>query len=192
MNLCLRPCQEVVGVAEYATEAVRVESFFRTDGDSLAESLEAQRDRLSQNMDFEQAARVHKRLDKVREVARQRDPLAASLDHQFGVAVNRAADHNAVQLRFLWDGAWRDRIDFKLEVIEGRPVSIDQRLREFVELLPKQPAAVAEKQEHLALLWRWYYSSFRDGEWLGFQSAAAVPYRKIVNAINRVLLPATP
>ncbi len=189
MGLCLRPCQEVVGAAEYATEAARVESFFRTNGESLVESLEAQRARLSQDMDFEQAARVHKRLEKVREVAKQRDPLAASLDHQFGVAVNRSLEQNSVQLRFLWDGAWRERIDFRLDVVEGRPVSLDLRLREVVERLSRGRATVAEKHEHLALLWRWYYSSFRDGEWLGFESPSTIPYRRIVNAISRVLNP---
>ena len=189
MGLCLRPCQEVVGVAEYATEAARVESFFRTNGESLVENLEAQRDRLSQDMDFEQAARVHKRLEKVREVTKQRDPLAASLDHQYGVAVNLSLEQNSVQLRFLWDGAWRERVEFRLDVVEGRPVSLDLRLREVVEQLSKGPAAIAEKQEHLALLWRWYYSSFRDGEWLGFESPGAIPYRRIVNAISRVMNP---
>ncbi len=189
MNLCLRPCQAVVGVAEYATEAARIEDFLNTNGESLVESLEVQRDRLSQNMDFEQAARIHKRLDKVQQVARQRDPLAFSLDHQFGVAVNRTLEPNVVQLRFLWDGVWRDRVDFRLEVIEGRPVSLDQRLREVLESVPKLLGTVAEKQEHLALLWRWYYSSFRDGEWLAFDGPGTVPYRKLVNAINRTLNP---
>lgn len=189
MSLCLRPCQEVVGVAEYATEAARVKSFFLTNGASLLESLEAQRGRLSQDMDFEQAARVHKRLEKVREVTKQRDPLAASLDHQYGVAVNRSLEQNSSQLRFLWDGAWRERIEFRLDVVEGRPVSLDLRLREVVEQISKAPVAIAEKQEHLALLWRWYYSSFREGEWLGFESARAIPYRRIVNAISRVMNP---
>ena len=143
-------------------------------------------------MDFEQAARVHKRLERVREVTKQRDPLAASLDHQFGVAVNRSLEQNSVQLRFLWDGAWRERTEFRLDVVEGRPVSLDLRLREVVEQLSKGAVRIAEKQEHLALLWRWYYSSFRDGEWLGFESPGAIPYRRIVNAISRVLNPQGP
>ena len=189
MNLCLRPCQTVVGVAEYATEAARIEDFLRTDGASMLESLEAQRDRLSQDMDFEQAARIHKRLEKVKEVVRQRDPLAFSLEHQFGVAINRSLEPNVVQLRFLWEGCWRDRVEFRLELIEGRPVSMDRRLREVVEGLSKDLFPLAEKQEHLSLLWRWFYSSFRDGEWLSFDQPNTVPYRKLVNAINRVLNP---
>ena len=38
----------------------------------------------------------------------------------------------------------------------------------------------------LALLARWYYSSWRDGEWLPFDGFPALPYRKLVNAIHRI------
>jgi hypothetical protein len=43
-----------------------------------------------------------------------------------------------------------------------------------------------ERQEYLALLARWYYSSWRDGEWLPFESYDDIPYRKLVNAVSRV------
>jgi hypothetical protein len=43
-----------------------------------------------------------------------------------------------------------------------------------------------ERQEYLALLARWYYSSWRDGEWLSFESWDEIPYRKLVHAISRV------
>jgi hypothetical protein len=43
-----------------------------------------------------------------------------------------------------------------------------------------------ERQESLALIARWYYSTWRDGEWLAFDDFSAIPYRKLVNAISRV------
>ena len=43
-----------------------------------------------------------------------------------------------------------------------------------------------ERQEYLALLARWYYSSWRDGEWLPIESFDNLPYRKLVHAISRV------
>src|ERR1039457_1440446 len=52
MAMCLRPCQQVVGAAEYATEIGRVAEFLRTDGRSLLESIGHSRDRLSQEMLF--------------------------------------------------------------------------------------------------------------------------------------------
>jgi excinuclease ABC subunit C len=44
---------------------------------------------------------------------------------------------------------------------------------------------VKERQEHLALLARWYYSSWREGEWIALDSTEP-PYRKLVNAVHRV------
>jgi excinuclease ABC subunit C len=40
--------------------------------------------------------------------------------------------------------------------------------------------------EHLSILLRWYGSSWRDGEWIAFDSLDKLPYRKLVNAIGRV------
>ena len=66
--MCLRPCQEVVGPAEYRAEVDRVLEFLRTDGRSLVDAIQGSRDRLSEEMMFEEAARQHKRLEKVQEV----------------------------------------------------------------------------------------------------------------------------
>src|SRR5271157_6103855 len=75
MGMCLRPCQQVVGTAEYGNEVARVVDFLRTDGRSLLESIEHSRDRLSQEMLFEDAARQHKRFEQVQDVLRLRDEL---------------------------------------------------------------------------------------------------------------------
>src|SRR6185503_10823045 len=40
MNKCMRPCQQVVSIEEYRSEATRVEQFLRTEGASLHESAE--------------------------------------------------------------------------------------------------------------------------------------------------------
>src|SRR5262249_22281053 len=68
MGMCLRPCQQVVGAAGYATEVSRVVEFLRTDGTSLLDAIAQSRDRLSEEMLFEDAARQHKRFEKVQEV----------------------------------------------------------------------------------------------------------------------------
>jgi len=43
-----------------------------------------------------------------------------------------------------------------------------------------------QRQEYLAILARWYYSTWRDGEWFPFDSQDNIPYRKLVHAISRV------
>jgi excinuclease ABC subunit C len=65
-------------------------------------------------------------------------------------------------------------------------VSLDSRLRELVASLDPVSAPLAEKPEHLALLARWHYSSWSDGEWIGFRGWDEAPYRKLVRAISRV------
>ena len=96
------------------------------------------------------------------------------------------AGFKAVELWFLVRGVWLAPRRFPLLVVEGKPVSLDQRLRELIANLERPKVTTTERQEHLAILARWYYSSWRDGEFLQFDPTAAVPYRKLVNAIRRV------
>jgi hypothetical protein len=44
-----------------------------------------------------------------------------------------------------------------------------------------------ERQEHLALLARWFYSSWRDGEWIPFDSIEKISYRKLTGAVSRTV-----
>jgi excinuclease UvrABC nuclease subunit len=186
MAMCLRPCQQVVGAAEYATEIGRVAEFLRTDGRSLLDSIGHSRDRLSQEMRFEDAARQHKRFEKVQDVLRLRDELARDVDRLNGVAITPSLAHDAVEMWFLRDGAWCPPQRFGFEVHEGRPVSLDQQLRDTFAAVTPGKLTVRERQEYLALLARWYYSTWREGEWLSFDSYAEIPYRKLVNAVSRV------
>jgi excinuclease ABC subunit C len=185
MGMCLRPCQEVVGIAEYRHEVDRVVEFLRTGGRSLAEGIERSRDRLSEEMMFEEAARQHKRLEKVNEVLKLSDELARDVDRLSGVAITPSLAADAVEMWFVRDGNWHEPRRFEFEVEEGKPVSLDRKLRElFADLAPRR-ATVRDRQEYLALLARWYYSTWRDGEWLPLDGPE-LPYRKLVNAVHRV------
>ncbi len=186
MGMCLRPCQQVVGPAEYAHEVERVAEFLRTDGRSLLDSIGHSRDRLSEEMNFEEAARLHKRFEKVQEVLKLRDELARDVDRLQGVAITRSLAPDAVDLWFVRDGWWQAPQQFRFEVREGKPVSLDQQLREAFAAVTGRKFTVRERQEYLAVLARWYYSSWRDGEWLSFESYDEIPYRKLVHAVSRV------
>lgn len=186
MNMCLRPCQQVVGAEEYASEVRRVAEFLSTDGRSLMDSVTRARDGLSREMRFEEAARVHEQLEKIRQVLRLRDELARDAERLCGVAVTPSAAEGAVQLWFMLGGGWLDPLRFPVEAAGGQSVSLDRRLRELTAALRQSAPAARERQDHLAVLARWYYSTYRDGEWLPFDGAAAVPYRKLVRAISRV------
>jgi excinuclease UvrABC nuclease subunit len=186
MGMCLRPCQDVVGPAEYGHEVARVVEFLRTGGRSLLEAIAHSRDRLSEETLFEDAARQHKRYEKVQEVLKQADELARDTDRLNGVAITRSLAADAVEMWFLRGGHWQEPQRFSFEVREGTPVSLDRKLRETFAAVAPYKQTVRERQEYLALLARWYYSSWRDGEWLGFESYEDIPYRKLVNAVARV------
>jgi excinuclease ABC subunit C len=186
MAMCLRPCQEVVGETEYAGEIARVADFLHTDGRSLAEAIERSRDRLSQETMFEEAARQHKRLEKVLDVLKLRDELARDVDRLNGVIITPSMATDAVEMFFVREGVWCPQRRFGFEVREGKPVSLDQQLRELFAAVSPARLSVKERQEYLALLARWFYSTWRDGEWLAFDAWSDIPYRKIVNAVSRV------
>ena len=137
----------------------------------------------SENLDFEEAARQHKRFDKAQALLRSLDEPVTELTQMNGVAVGRSATEGVVELWFLLRGVWLEPRTF---AIEGAGVSMDARLRELTAGLAPMKVTVGERQEHLALLSRWLYSSWRDGEWLQFESLSTLPYRKLVRAISRV------
>ena len=185
MNKCLRPCQQVVSLEEYRNEASRVEQFLRTDGASLHESAEAARDQASAAMQFEDAERMHQRLTRIEEVQTSAGDLARVLDSLAGVAIVPSSQPESVDLIFLTGGRWLEPRAFDLSenatFLEN--ASMDRRLRELCSGISPSPSP---DPDHLAILVRWQGSSWRDGEWIGFDSFEKVPYRKIVNAVARV------
>ena len=182
MNMCLRPCQLAVSREEYGSEVGRVEEFLRGDGAALVNVTAAARDRLSQEMNFEAAAREHKRVERIEGVLASRDDLVSDIDRLYGIAVAPSAAPDSVVLWFICQGSWQQPCELALT----SQVSLDARLKELVAGFQPVAAPLSEKQEHLALLARWHYSSWSDGEWIGFHGLDQVPYRKLVRAISRV------
>ncbi len=191
MKMCLRPCQAATTVEEYRAESTRVRDFLETQGTSLVRTLEASREEAAAAMEFERAADIHKRLEKVKaaldfpELA-AKGGLATDVEHLHGIVVQRSAAAESVELFPVYRGYLLDRITFPLaaDAETGKSVSLDARLR----------AAVGEvkldgrgrRWEQLALLSRWFYRGSRQGEFVGFESYDKAPIRRIVNAIGRV------
>ncbi len=183
MNSCLRPCQLVVSKEEYRSEVGRVEEFLRTNGASPRHTIEAARDRASAEMRFEEAAHLHQRAERIGDVQALAGELARSVDRLAGVAVTGSAAADAVDLWFLAGGRWQEPRRVMLSETSGAGQSLDRRMRELASgIVP----AAEPRLEHLAILVRWHGSSWRDGEWIGFESFDKLPYRKLVNAVGRV------
>jgi excinuclease UvrABC nuclease subunit len=187
MRRCLRPCQQAVTIEEYASEAERVAEFLLTRGAGTLERTAAARDRASENLEFEQAAQLHAHYDRIEAIAKVPGDLAADTSRLSGIAITRSTVQQSVLLWFLREGCWLPPHEFSVAPAGDKPVSIDTRLREILASLPAPRATLALRQDHLALLAKWFYSSWRDGEWFSLPpDFGAIPYRRLVNAINRV------
>jgi excinuclease ABC subunit C len=184
MNKCLRPCQTVVSIDEYRSEAVRVEQFLRSGGSSLREPAEAARDRASAELHFEEALQMHERVERIRVVQTESGDLARPIDQLTGLAILPSSEPGAVELWFMAGGAWQEPCRFQPSELGGAGGSLDRQLRELAAQI--QPHG-APNPEHLAILARWYGSSWREGEWIGFESFEKIPYRRLVNAVGRIL-----
>ena len=182
MNMCLRPCQQVVSVEEYRSEANRVAHFLETNGAAALSGAEAARDRLSDEMNFEEAARQHKRIERIQGVLALRDDLVRDIERLYVIVIAKSALPDAVTLWFCCRGTWQAPVQFAL----ASDVSLDRRLRDLIGGLQPEQARLSDREEHLALLARWAYSSWRDGELLLFDALDRAPYRKLVRAISRV------
>ncbi len=185
MNLCLRPCQQAVSAQEYASEIERVVRFLSTDGRSLLDTASHARERASQETDFELAARLHKQVEKIDAVLKMRDGLVSEVGRLSGVAVTPSVAADCVELWFMLEGRWLPPVRFPVQAVGEKAVSLDARLRGLVGGLEPRRLVARERQEHLALLARWYYSGSRDGEWLPFAALSDLPYRRLVRAISR-------
>lgn len=111
MRKCMAPCQARCTDAEYGAEAERTLAFLRTGGASLVTDLEAERDRASAEMLFEEAAAAHARILKAKGAASLADDLVRPLDALRLVLllphVTPASDQPQVQILVYADGCLR-------------------------------------------------------------------------------------
>ncbi len=184
MMKCLRPCQQVVGADEYRGEAERLAEFLHSNGRSMLEAAAAARDRLSEEMNFEEAQRQHHRYLRIEQALKKRDDLSAELSRLNGVAVCPGAEPGRVDLLFLIQGIWAAPIEFSVAA-SGEMTPMDRRLREAVAGLSVPKLRIAERNDHLSILAKWYYSSARTEEWIGFEALEELPYRRLVRAISK-------
>jgi excinuclease UvrABC nuclease subunit len=192
MNMCLRPCQQQVSSAEYASEVSRVGEFLRSSGRTALQTSEAARERLSIELEFEAAAREHKRFERIQEALKLREGLARDIDVLAGAAVTAGSQPATALIWHVRGGCWQSPDVLDLGMTAEAAASVDSRLRTLFETPEPVVPPLRERQEHLALLTRWFHSSYRDGEWIEFDPPERVPYRKLVNAVSRVVHHSSP
>src|SRR4029079_12493919 len=120
MGKCLRPCQQAVSREEHAGEVERVIGFLQSDGASLLDNVIASRDHLSAAMEFEQAARQHKRAEKIEEMMRNRDPMARHVEQLHAIAAAPSYRPGAADIGFVRGGHWYGLYELTFELGEGK------------------------------------------------------------------------
>jgi len=188
MNQCLRPCQCAVSREEYAHEVLRLDEFLATNGKTTTAALTTARERASLEMDFEQAAQLHKRLEKVSSAAASRDGVIAPLAKFNGVALTRGIVEQECRLWPMQAGYWQNPVILQFNIMEPGARSLDQELREKLATALAVPTTPpdAKRVEHLAVFSRWYYSSWRDGHWFPFSKIEDLNYRRLVREISNL------
>lgn len=200
MRMCLAPCFKGCTDEEYQQEVGRVVDFLNSRGSSLARELEMERAEASENLEFERAARAHHRLEKAQEVLVLRPPLVREISSLHAILVLPGAqEKTAVFFRVVAGELWGPGT-LSLEENVSSPQPLDQRIQELLRSLGKPvpspsnalPGTASTKAqlphwEHLSLLARWYYSSFRTGEMLMLDPGAEAPYARLVRLCRKVM-----
>jgi excinuclease UvrABC nuclease subunit len=190
MKMCMAPCFAGCTKQEYDVEVGNLVQFLETTGNSLRASIEHERESASEELDFERAAALHKRVEKLNDAMRLCPDLARSIKHLNAVILQRAAEEQAIAVYAVRAGRLIEPLFVRFAEIAGQPRSAEQIFRDYLESSAPANASASELSEHLALVARWYYSNPREGEI--FFCEKDWPYRKILRACSRLLAPKAP
>lgn len=193
MKMCLAPCFKGCTDEEYVAEVGRVREFFQSGGGSLVREIGRLRDEASANLEFENAAAMHARLEKVKAATAQLPEIVRRLDQLKAVMVQPSASPESVALFKIEAGFMSGPVSLNVgaeaeaEHLRSSPRSMEARIVEALETLPAgKPRSALEWMEHLAILKRWYYRSLKTGELFLADLDGELPMRRIVRGVSRV------
>ena len=106
MKMCLAPCFQGCTNERYQQESQAVFAFLATHGASMLAELEAERNAASEAMEFERAAAVHQRIQKVQAVTHLVSDAVHPLAQLSGILVQPSAEPDHVSLFALTGGVW--------------------------------------------------------------------------------------
>jgi hypothetical protein len=237
MKMCLAPCFAGCTADEYHSEVGRVVQFLDGQGETLLRSLAEERTRASEALEFEQAAKIHAKMEKVSGVLRQKPELVRNLRKLHALVMQKGAEEKSVLFFRLWRGELRGPVTLSLDENVPSPVPLDQQLHDLLDYLagdsppailtetlllpsPQPPrdgatrdqrrqnpdfpltstatsvpsrsyraesVSVVPPWEHLSLLARWYYSSFREGELVMLNADQTIPHTRLIRICRKIL-----
>jgi excinuclease ABC subunit C len=207
MKMCLAPCFAGCSKEEYDAEVQRFVKFLESSGESLRGAFENEREKASEDLDFERAAALHKKVEKLDEVLRGRPELTRRIEALNAVILQRGAGEQVVAAYRVQGGRLCEPFFLPFGEIASQPRSAEQIFRNYLDAVeaPASPlgtendtkemsatadvaSAKGELGEHLWMVARWFYSNPRAGE-IFFRDKNDWPYRRILRACSRVLAP---
>jgi len=148
MKMCLAPCFAGCTKEEYDVEVQRLVAFLESGGASLREGLEAERNQLSEQLDFEKAALLHKKLDKLDDALRGQPELPRRLQDLNAVILQRGAPDQSISVYEVRAGKIAEPFELSFASLAGDPRSAEQFLRSHLEptetVIASPPAQAAD------------------------------------------------
>jgi excinuclease ABC subunit C len=205
MKMCLAPCFAGCTKEEYDAEIAQVVEALESQGASVRAAVEREREAASELTDFERAAALHKRLEKISGVFRGLPEIVRRAENLSAVILQRGSRDKTVAVFAVVNGVIGEPLFLCFDEL-SQPRSVEEIIREHFQKLEQSPGVsgveacdtmstgVADsrsrddgsrREEHLWILARWFYSKpregeilFREGDW---------PYRRVLRACARVL-----
>jgi len=188
MKMCLAPCFKGCSDAEYQVEVGKVQAYFDSGGDSLVREITGQRDQASSSLDFENAAALHARIEKLKPVLSQLPEIVRRIDQLTAIMVQPSAAPESVAFFAVDGGFISGPLTFPIQATEHtKSQSMESRVQStLATIVPAESKTALETMEHLALLKRWFYRSTRSGEIFFADVKGGLPLRRLVRGIARV------
>jgi excinuclease ABC subunit C len=130
MKMCLAPCFAGCTKQEYDAEVGRVLDSLDTAGEALRTSVEREREAASEALDFERAAALHKRLEKVSAALRGLPELARRIEDLDAVILQRAVQEKTIAVFPLHAGILGEPSFLDFAELSSQPHSVEAILRE--------------------------------------------------------------
>jgi excinuclease ABC subunit C len=203
MKMCLAPCFKGCSDERYAEEAARVDRYLESGGHSLLVEIGRARDEASERLEFEAAAAAHARLEKLKAVHSRLAEIVHRIDRLNALLLQPSHLPGHIALFRIAAGMLHGPIAFDLSARGLRPEmmaeqdsaaerassqSMEARIKALLRTVEAaRPSSAQEWMEHLAILKRWYYRTNKVGEIFFEDEHGALPMRRVVRAVGRVL-----
>jgi excinuclease ABC subunit C len=133
MKMCLAPCFAGCTSDDYQSEVAQLLATLDSSGESLTDSLEAEREKASEDLDFERAALLHKRLEKASAALRGLPEIAGPIAHLDAVILQKGAAEKTIVAFPVFAGMLGAPLTLNFGDVTAEPRSAESLLKRALE-----------------------------------------------------------